>query len=77
MPTVQQSSRRRNSDIRPRGLKQIETVDVSPRRWMIRASFLLDFLFHRQTITDFFDPLNSLGQLYGSLGLWEAGNSAT
>jgi hypothetical protein len=77
MPTVQQSSRRRNSDIRPRVPKQIETVDVSPRGCMMRASFLVDFLFHRQTIADFFDPLNSLGQLYGSLGLWEAGNSPT
>ena len=44
---------------------------------MLRASFLLDLLFHRQTIADFFDPLDPLGQLYGSLGLWEAGNSAT
>ena len=77
MPTVQPSSRRRNSGIRPRGPKQIETIDVSPRGCMMRASFLVDFLFHRQTIADFFDPLNPFGQLYGSLGLREAANNAT
>ena len=34
-------------------------------------------LLHCQTIVDFFDSLDALGQLYGSLCLWQAGNNTT